>query len=304
MNWRGSKNKLIKFITLMILLLIPIFFIGLGKIVSRAEDRTYVGAETCANCHEDIVKKFQSTLHSKEGFKQKSDKGCEECHGPASAHVEGGGDKSKISSFGSLTSQQKKDMCLKCHETGDRMFWVGSVHDSRGLVCQDCHSVHSFKDEKAQLKEAPEYKLCFGCHKQKESLFYRVSHHPVKEGKVNCTDCHNVHGSRTEKLLRGESVNEQCYQCHAEKRGPFLWEHVPVREDCTNCHEVHGSNRTKLLNAKEPFLCQRCHSDTRHPGTLYDAKALKSNRLFNRSCTNCHSTIHGSNHPSGQTFLR
>lgn len=303
------KNKMIIFrannlILLMIVIVLIIFLMVQKNFIMGAEENEYAGMEACANCHEDIVKTFRGTMHYREGFRQRSDKSCEECHGAASAHVEAGGDKSKILSVASLTSEQKEGMCLKCHETGDKMFWMGSMHDKRGLACQDCHSVHSFKNEKSQLKTVNEAKLCFTCHKQKEALFYRVSHHPVREGKVNCSDCHNPHGSPNAKLIKADSVTEQCYPCHAEKRGPFLWEHAPVREDCTNCHEVHGSNHLKLLNAKQPFLCQRCHSGARHPGTLYDAKALKSNRLFNRSCTNCHSTIHGSSHPSGHTFLR
>jgi len=123
---------------------------------------------------------------------------------------------------------------------------------------------------------------------------------------MTCSDCHNPHGVQEGRLVDQAAMAENCYQCHAEKRGPFLWEHIPVREDCTTCHEPHGSNHLKMLTVKEPFLCQRCHSETRHPGTLYDQTQLlnASNRLFGRSCTNCHATVHGSNHPSGKTFVR
>ena len=52
-------------------------------------------------------------------------------------------------------------------------------------------------------------------------------------------------------------------------------------------------------------LCQRCHNHLKHPSTIYDNKVVQSsNRLFSRSCVTCHSAIHGSNHPSGSTFLR
>jgi DmsE family decaheme c-type cytochrome len=97
---------------------------------------------------------------------------------------------------------------------------------------------------------------------------------------------------------------DTCYTCHTEKRGPFLWEHAPVRENCANCHDAHGSNHDKLLVAKQPFLCQRCHLNTRHPGTLYDGNnaltgASVSNRAAEHACKNCHQNVHGSNHPSG-----
>ena len=55
--------------------------------------------------------------------------------------------------------------------------------------------------------------------------------------------------------------------------------------------------------AKMPYLCQRCHLNTRHPGTLYDLRntqlgANPSNRVVEHACRNCHQNVHGSNHPS------
>ena len=112
---------------------------------------------------------------------------------------------------------------------------------------------------------------------------------------MDCVTCHNPHGSVTEKLLKANSVNENCYSCHAEKRGPFLWEHPPVTESCSNCHEPHGTNHEKLLKVAKPRLCQQCHVETRHPTRAQDPR---TRFFFNRSCTNCHSQVHGSNHPS------
>ncbi len=263
----------------------------------------YAGIEQCAMCHDKMVSTFKESIHGKKGFELRSDKACETCHGPGSAHVESGGDKTKIQSIKALSVEEKSNMCLQCHEKGKQILWKGSAHESRDLSCLTCHSVHNPKAEKSQLlSEEPQ--LCFDCHKRTRAQFLRASHHPIREGKMECSDCHNSHGTQNEKLISSNSITEKCYECHAEKRGPFLWEHVPVREDCSVCHEPHGSNHLKMLNAKQPFLCQRCHSDTRHPGTLYDQTQILSNRLFNRSCTNCHSNIHGSNHPSGETFLR
>jgi DmsE family decaheme c-type cytochrome len=137
----------------------------------------------------------------------------------------------------------------------------------------------------------------------------RAAHMPLREGKLECSTCHNPHGSQNVKMLKeGNSVNESCVSCHAEKRGPFLWEHSPVRESCVSCHDPHGSNNDRMLVAKSPMLCQRCHVHSRHPATIYDNTALnvsKSNRVVGRSCVNCHQTIHGSNHPtSGKVFMR
>ena len=66
----------------------------------------------------------------------------------------------------------------------------------------------------------------------------RSSHMPFREGKVTCTSCHNPHGTPIRKQLFRATVNENCYSCHAERRGPFLWEHPPVMENCANCHEA------------------------------------------------------------------
>ncbi len=265
----------------------------------------YVGMEQCAQCHDAEVAAFSATIHGKKGFALPSSRACETCHGPGKVHVENGGEGGIITA-GSLAKDKRAEMCLSCHDRGTKMFWRGSSHDLRSVACQDCHSVHHPASDRAQLKEAVETDVCFGCHKQKKAQFFRASHHPIREGKIDCADCHNPHGTQSSRLIDADSVTERCYKCHAEKRGPFLWEHPPVREDCLNCHVPHGSNHMKLLAAKEPFLCQRCHSDTRHPGTIYDQSQISnlSNRALNRSCTNCHATSHGSNHPSGATFLR
>src|SRR6185295_6019826 len=83
--------------------------------------------------------------------------------------------------------------------------------------------------------------------------------------QLSCTDCHNPHGSTAQALLKANSVNETCFTCHADKRGPFLFEHAPVRDSCVNCHTPHGSNHEKLLITARPLLCQQCHAQSGHP---------------------------------------
>jgi DmsE family decaheme c-type cytochrome len=135
---------------------------------------------------------------------------------------------------------------------------------------------------------------------------FKSSHHPIREGKIACADCHNPHGTTTDKMLKAESLNDLCYSCHAQYRGPFVWEHPPVRENCANCHTPHGSNHLYLQKTSIPFVCQQCHMHTRHPGTIYDGfklptlenEGLGNVRLFNQACLSCHGMIHGSNSPS------
>ena len=131
-------------------------------------------------------------------------------------------------------------------------------------------------------------------------------HHPVKEGKMACTECHDVHGDGATGLMVKAGVRQKCVSCHAEKRGPFLWEHAPAAEDCNLCHSPHGSNQPALLKKRVPQLCQECHSPMNlHANVRYDGGKLPNNMFMGaKGCLNCHSQTHGSNHPSGVTQMR
>ena len=268
-----------------------------------------VGDDTCITCHGPQNESYANTAHARgadartpagKGAKQ----ACETCHGPGSKHITDPA-ANPVRNFKKLSSDQVNATCTTCHNRGEHALWEGSQHDSRGLSCTTCHSVHDYKSETKQLKAKDEMELCATCHKDKVAKLNKSAHMPVREGKMECTSCHNVHGSTNVKLLRaGDSVTESCTSCHAEKRGPYLWEHAPVREGCTTCHDAHGSSNERMLQAKLPMLCQRCHAPSGHPGSMYDAKQLTSNRLLSRSCVNCHAAIHGSNHPAGQFFMR
>ena len=128
--------------------------------------------------------------------------------------------------------------------------------------------------------------------------------------KITCLSCHSMHDSDpNDQLAAKRSGNEACFQCHAEKRGPFIFEHAPVRESCLNCHNPHGSNHDMLLTSARPFLCQQCHTSRGHVNELQTRANLPGAtsadvRMVNRGCQNCHTQIHGSNHPSGMRLHR
>jgi DmsE family decaheme c-type cytochrome len=252
----------------------------------------------CENCHEKSIAGFGHTKH------KNVPKNCAQCHsGDLAQHAETA-DPTLVTTPREMPAKDANGTCLTCHENGQRSHWLGSIHDRRNVKCTDCHSVHDFRSTRSQLTRVRAADTCFSCHPAVRAQGLRASHHPVREGKMDCGSCHNPHGSPTPKLIRANSVNELCYTCHTEKRGPFLWEHAPVRESCMNCHQAHGSNHDKLLVAKQPYLCQRCHLNTRHPGTLYDLRntvpgANASNRSVEHGCRNCHQNVHGTNHPSG-----
>ena len=210
--------------------------------------------------------------------------------------------------------EEQNRACMACHQGGERLHWAGSIHEANQLACSDCHNTMGRFSAQGLLRNASVSETCQGCHGQQRAEFRRRSHMPLPEGKMSCIDCHSPHGSPTRPLLKADSVNDTCYACHAEKRGPFLWEHAPVRERCTTCHLPHGSNHDKLLTAARPYLCQQCHtSPALHAGQSFrgdqtaqaaGAGGSQSPRMIGRTCQNCHSQVHGSNHPSGARFQR
>jgi DmsE family decaheme c-type cytochrome len=262
----------------------------------------YVGDDTCLGCHDGMQKGYADTVHGRAAHPRSpaASRGCESCHGPGGRHVEDPSVPGSIIRFGEAAPAEASAACLACHARDAHAMWEGSAHDVRSMSCATCHSVHGFLSDRAQLKTRTETETCAACHRVQTQM-------PVAEGRMECSSCHNPHGSTNERLLRvGNWINESCISCHTDKRGPFLFEHAAGRENCTTCHDPHGSNHDRMLQAKMPLLCQRCHIFTRHPAQIYDMAAVrgKSNRIINRSCVNCHQNIHGSNHPSGHSFLR
>jgi DmsE family decaheme c-type cytochrome len=281
---------------------------------------TYVGEEVCIACHTPQNKQFTHTQHAaafrlnpKNELQQRS---CEACHGPGSNHVKDPANPANRGTLVGFTREwgtpvaQQTAMCLSCHQGGQHMFWQDSTHATNQLSCSDCHNPMAKISATGLLKKPTINETCYTCHKQQRAEFAKRSHMPLPEGKVSCVDCHNPHGSNSRALIKADSVNELCYTCHAEKRGPFLWEHAPVRDNCLSCHNAHGSNHDKLLTVARPFSCQQCHGNPGHQTTLYNAGQLLgggaavNSRVLGRSCQNCHSQIHGSNHPAGARFQR
>jgi len=265
-----------------------------------ADTSQYVGADTCKTCHEDIYKSFETTPHWKTTYDTRRGvayQGCEACHGPGKAHVEGGGDKSKIFVFEGAKAEEVSKRCLTCHEFGEEHAnFARSIHSRNNVSCIDCHSPHHFKQERALLKQ-PQPKLCYGCHLNVRADFNRPFHHRVNEGLIQCTDCHNQHGGFLSTQLRSTVTQDQvCFKCHTEKAGPFTYEHEPVRsEGCVTCHTPHGSSNPRLLTrASVNVLCLECHTFT------VDSAAPAIPSFHNQAqkyqaCTMCHTQIHGSN---------
>lgn len=266
---------------------------------------TYVGSEQCTACHEEIAKGIKNTVHGRlADFEVVGNRGCEACHGPGSLHIEGGGDKTKIGSFKEMTPMQKAGVCLTCHTNEPVMEWRTGEHALNDIVCTDCHSPH--KAKKALLAE-PTPKLCYNCHTDKLVKASFPSHHPIREGRMDCQGCHNPHGGVLKNLKVAATVNDLCYNCHAEKQGPFTYEHAPVTERCTLCHEPHGTVVNNLLRQTQPYLCMQCHPGHRGDHRWYTLSSKEYRQAFYSKCTYCHSQIHGTDLPSQSghgTFIR
>lgn len=276
------------------------------------------GAKTCLVCHGEHgfypVAGILQTVHARVANPDSPFAGnnhqCQTCHGPAAAHLTPGPDGKRRPppvTFGKGTDPDKTNgVCLNCHRSNVGNHWAGSVHQFEEVACSDCHKIHDPHGPGVERENQAD--LCLSCHRPQRADFRRPSHHPVVEGLQVCTDCHQPHGSAGPSLLAHTSVNETCYECHAEKRGPFLWEHAPVREDCTNCHVPHGSVNEPLLRARVPWICQECHLAQFHPSTDISGTGLPSRNpsqlLLGKGCLNCHSQVHGSNHPSGPRLVR
>jgi DmsE family decaheme c-type cytochrome len=257
----------------------------------------FVGQEVCATCHEDVAKGFASNPHSRLAEMHEG-KGvtCESCHGPGKAHVDGGGDVSKIINPSKTPAKEVDAKCLSCHR-GQHANFERTAHGENNVSCIGCHSVHHSKTEE-HLLTAAQPALCFQCHADTKSEFNMPFHHKVEEGLVKCTDCHDPHGTFNSKNLRTSvQMDMVCTKCHTETAGPFVYEHAVVKtEGCTACHFPHGGPNPRLLNrANVNTICLQCHSPSPNFTTAQPMGPAHNQAVQYQSCTICHTEIHGSN---------
>ena len=286
-----------------------------------ATPSSFVGSNVCRACHPDIWSAFYKNPHYKSiasGKETPERTGCEGCHGPGKAHVEARGGKATIVAFSDLQPRQVLDNCLRCHaETLSRANIRRSAHTLNDVVCSNCHSIHKSPVPKFLLANR-QTDLCYSCHTDVRGQFSMPFKHRVNEGFMTCTDCHNPHGAfaptwrmaaRPRMIEQALGNEEPCLKCHTEKRGPFVYEHEPVRvEGCETCHYPHGSTNSRLLRRPVVFtLCLECHNGADSFGrqntgilTLTPSHNLADPRYQN--CTTCHVRVHGSN--SDPLFLR
>jgi DmsE family decaheme c-type cytochrome len=282
-----------------------------------AKDLVLTGDAKCTKCHDETDNGALLAIgKTKHGVRADArNPTCTSCHGDSETHVNkpaGAQERPRpdrtFTKHSTTPVGARNEACLTCHQKdASRSHWEGSVHQARDVACSSCHQVHAARDKVRDKLTQPE--VCFTCHKEQRSQINKPSHHPIVEGKMTCSDCHNAHGSVGPKLMKRDSVVETCYTCHMEKRGPFVHNHEPVSEDCSNCHNPHGTVVESMLKARPPFLCHQCH--TPHggfipqlrgaqvvPSTATQTGKSTTNLTQGRSCMNCHTQVHGTNNPS------
>jgi len=281
-----------------------------AKLPSLRGTSNHLGAiapDVCYQCHTE-KRQLEEIAHQ------------HQIHGPISVNC-----TSCHNPHGNVIEWSRKELCLQCHDDAQSASWHSSIHNHAGVECTDCHNPHpntnvpqivnisstSVQRPKRLPMSVNEPDTCYKCHPKILALTSLPSHHPIKQGKLTCSDCHDPHGQAKDNLGE-ETVNMVCYRCHAEKQGPFVYQHAPVEEDCSICHEPHGTVTNNLLKQPPTFLCLRCHAGHRaniHPGGSQldiDGNPALRPSLYT-DCTQCHTQIHGSDLPSQQhagRFLR
>lgn len=273
----------------------------------------YVGNENClkgCHSHDKLALDFKSSTMGDQLKMSSSGMmvvDCESCHGPASelmAAIQGldvkkdaqailKAHKDNLLDYETLPGGAKSLICLKCH-TANATFnihnWNGSIHAANDVTCSNCHPIHAGADLITEPRAIST--LCMGCHISNAAQFSLPSRHPIKEGRIYCTDCHEPHGTSNANNLREMTQRETCGRCHTEKTGPFLYEHADNTEQCSTCHSPHGSINNNLLKLPVAMLCKQCH-----PTHRVSSDALGTKSQYYTRCTDCHSTIHGTDTP-------
>ncbi len=238
-----------------------------------------IGAAACADCHASYEGHFVTSDYHAD---------CETCHGPGERHA--------YTARARDIAQPGNKRCEACHQIGSKTLlgWPTSRHARAGVLCSDCHNTHNRelwhvrrvgKLEAGMLPFASgTTRVCASCHPGVVAQLNLPSHHPVREGMLECTDCHGAHEDRATSLGPDTRV---CTTCHQEVAGPWIYEHAPVGEDCGYCHTPHGATADFLLGVPQPAGCISCH-------TIPISGAVHDPWAFTTRCTDCHNAIHGS----------
>ncbi len=303
-TWRFGSIPLTALVTAVVSLALP------GYVNAQVtESNSQVTETLCRACHRDQFEAVTSNPHvvlDSEVWRDRTGRapGCLNCHRDANEHISAGGGRGNVFAFSDEPPAEQSAVCLDCHRASHSEF-DRSAHARAGLTCSSCHAQHG-AGEQALLREIPDAveqqgrigassRLCVDCHSETLAAFELNERHRLIEGALECTSCHDPHAAATRTLLGGFK-QDACLECHADKGGPFVFEHPASRVDgCTACHSPHGSqNRHLLTHQNVAEQCYSCHAGV--PQFHFGFNPAAPARFgLDTQCTNCHSTIHGSN---------
>ncbi len=239
--------------------------------------------ETCLGCHVDFASGMREAPFIHLPVKEQV---CTSCHKPHG------------SSEANLLKKKGDALCFGCHEDiKNKSKKARTKHKAlyKKDRCGNCHQTHFSEQNHLLIKN--EKALCLDCHGQedynrtkksalrnieKEIKGKKYLHGPVAEG--HCSVCHDPHGSRYARLLRGAypgtfyapykpASYNFCFKCHDKKilaskettqdtkfrNGSENLHYLHVAKPrkgrtCQSCHAVHASNGAKLIDTQgAPF---------------------------------------------------
>ena len=274
--------------------------------VGRAagQESSAVTTEDCLACHADQEAGLASSHHSvleTQGAASRAgtESSCIACHGDPTAHIESLDPADIVSYRPEDSPVEASERCLTCHAS-DHPTFQSSPHGRAGVSCTSCHTVHDGPEAVLAEDRSDRSGLstmvgrvsesCTNCHASVATEFTFTEHHRLEEGTLSCTSCHNPHAP-SQRMLLGGLKQQECIGCHQDKGGPYVFEHgSSTVEGCVACHTPHGSpNRHMLKFQSVADQCYSCHVLVPGFHTRFEPSTV---------CTNCHTTIHGSNlHP-------
>ena len=239
------------------------------------------GNDVCYSCHSDKQEEFAD----KEYIHGPVEDGCVTCHNVHGSDFEY-----------SLPGESTQGVCFTCH-TDKKQEIAGVTVKHGGLEtqqgCMACHNPH-VSIFPHQLDLAP-MDLCLSCHDKEyphedgnsvadmKTLLANNDRHHGPIADKDCSGCHNTHGSKNFRILRGyfpqkfyASYNpdnfELCFMCHNDtlvkdaktttltnfRNGDqnLHFVHVnktPKGRTCRACHDAHATTNAKHIRDSGPF---------------------------------------------------